>query len=201
MSIYRRMYLCACPGKQETMYLKRLQALLNAPPKKVVTFNANEWNLNQLDRHYADYDKAFFFDFDFHEEEFRQALLGCQKLDRKPGRRFMHAYSSVCFDLWLLLHKRDYGRVATSCDAYQPEVRKAFGLRPEADIKKESEIKKILDQISLGDVRGAIRRTSRIREAKLPQDAIRIGKDAYYPNPDFSIHAFLEHVLKDYDGA
>jgi len=103
----------------------------------------------------------------------------------------------VNFDLWLILHKEDYNRSVSKNDAYVVDVRRIYGLGSSEDIKSESAINKILEQINLDDVKSAIKRADDIREYKIDDDKMFIGSSVYFPNPDFSIHKFIEVVLVD----
>lgn len=101
------------------------------------------------------------------------------------------------FDLWLILHKEDYNKSVSRNDAYISDVRRVFGLKPTDDIKNEDVIKRILHQITLDDVKSAIRRAELIRKNKVKADSTKIGNTTIYSNPDFSIHEFLRAVLED----
>ena len=82
----------------------------------------------------------------------------------------------------LLLHKQDFRKSVFRNDAYVTEVRKAYGLKKTDDIKQEKIIKDILSQITLEDVKTAIRRAEQIRELKLPEDGMKEGNSIYYKN-------------------
>ena len=100
------------------------------------------------------------------------------------------------FDLWLILHKEDYNRKVSRNDAYISGVRRVFDLKSSDDIKSE-EVIGILSQISLEDVKTAIKRAENIRKSKGGSEGTKIGNTRSYSNPDFSIHEFLKAVLED----
>ncbi len=141
------------------------------------------------------------FDYDFKEEEFRRNLTICEQLQRKSrrgkGKNVYHAYSNVNIDLWFILHKEDFNRPVTSNDAYIADVRRIYGLGRESDIKEKANLEKILKQITLEDVKQAIRRAEQIRDSKLESDRFMVGSFTCYENPDFSLHEFLKIVLFD----
>ncbi len=204
MATYRRKYLCICDGQQETMYLSHVAKLIKDFPRKVVTFNTFEDSPYRLEKRYEDYDCAAVFDFDHNDVEFKRNIEICDALNkklkpsnRKEGRYVYHAYSSVNFDLWLILHKENYNKCVSKNDAYINDVRRIFGLKATDDIKNEDIIERILSQISLDDVKSAIRRAESIRRNKDIADSTLIGNTIIYSNPDFSIHEFLRTVLKD----
>lgn len=116
---------------------------------------------------------------------------------RKQGKQIYHAYSSVNFDLWLILHKEAYNKCVAKNDAYVSDVRRIFGLKSTDDIKQEEIIIRILKQISLEDVKSAIMRAELLRQNKEISDCIKIGNTMIFSNPDFSIHEFLTMVLTD----
>ncbi|MGB4660280.1 MAG: RloB domain-containing protein [Mobilitalea sp.] len=202
MALYRKTYLCVCEGQQEVMYLKHLSSLLKQMPKRVVTFNTTEGNAKKLVKNYTEYDNACLFDYDFNDIEFKENIEICSSLHKtsqknKNGKNVFHAFSSVNFDLWLILHKEDFNRQVTTNGAYVTIIRRIYNLPATADIKTKASIEKILRQISLDDVKMAIERADRIRSAKLQADHHFIGSTEYYDNPDFSLHEFLKVVLKD----
>ena len=204
MARYRKTYLCICDGQQEKMYLQHLAKLIKKFPQKVVTFNTFIDSPHRLEKRYEEYDSAAVFDYDMNEVEFNRNIEICDKLNRdlkpkkrKEGRHIYHAYSSVNFDLWLILHKEDFNRSVSRNDAYISDIRRIYGLKPTDNIKNEEVINKILSQISLNDVKDAIKRADKIRNSKDKSDCRLVGNTSTFLNPDFSIHEFLKVVLED----
>ena len=199
--MYRKTYFCVCEGQQEEMYLRRLAFLLKRFPGRVVTFNTACGMPARLKKNYTEYDNAALFDYDFNDTEFRQNIILCEQLQRKSrrqnGKNVYHAYSNVNIDLWLILHKEDFNRPVASNYAYIADVRRIYGLNREADIKEKANLEKILEQITLDDVKNAISRAEKIRFGKLESDQFMVGDVACYSNPDFSLHNFLKMVLQD----
>lgn len=203
----RRNYFCVVEGQQEIIYLNRIAELFTNFPERAVKFNPVIGNADKLNRKKSlpDYDRVCFFDHDFNQVEFERNLNTCIKLDSKrkrtrnnPGYRTYHAYSNICFDLWLVLHKEYTTRLVNSADGYIDDVRRIYSLRKNADIKEEKVIETIVSQISLDDVRTAIANAQRIRKSKLPSDKIFTDEsNFYYSPPDFSIDMFLNTVLKE----
>ncbi len=204
MATYRKTYLCICEGQQERMYFDHLAKLIKDFPKKVVKFNTFIDSPHRLEKRYEEYDSAAIFDYDFNETEFYRNIEICNQLNKKlkptkrnSGRHIYHAYSNVNFDLWLILHKQDYNKRVSKNDAYINDVRRVYGLKRADDIKSEDVINKILGQITLKDVKEAIKRAENIRIIKEESDSKNIFNTLIYENPDFSIHEFLRFVLKD----
>lgn len=197
---YRKTYGCVCEGQQEKMYLDHVARLIKVFPHKVVTFNSYIDNPHRLTKTYEDYDSVAIFDFDFNQVEFERNIALCDRLNNTPRskkkrRNIYHAYSNVNFDLWIILHKEDYNRQVSKNDAYINDVRRIYGLNPKDNIKNEKTIKKILDQISLQEIKDAISRAEKIKARKIKEDVKKIEKSLVYSNPDFSIHKFLKRVL------
>lgn len=200
--MYRKTYFCVCEGQQEEMYLKHVAFLLKNFPERVVTFNTTYGSPERLKKNYTEYDNAALFDYDFKDTEFRQNIKICEQLQRKSrrenGKNVYHAYSNVNIDLWFILHKEDFNRPVASNDAYVADVRRIYGLNREADIKERANLERILMQITLEDVKHAIRRADQIRAGKLEADRFMVDDVICYDNPDFSLHDFLKIVLQDY---
>jgi len=202
--MYRKNYRCVVEGQQESMYLDHLAKLLKDFPRIVVTFNTSEGTAFELTKEYIEYDSACLFDFDFNKVAFERNLATCESLNRKhkPGKRksgkyIYHAYSNVCFDLWLLLHKKDYSKSVYKNDGYVDEVISAYGLPKGTNIKNAKAISTILSQITLDDVRAAIQRARVLKESKDSNDAHKVNFTEYYDNPDLSIHEFVSKVIDD----
>ena len=187
----RRQYFCVCDGQQEEMYLKHLAHLLKTEVRRV-SFTTKRGLPGDITKHrHIKYDKAVLFDHDGKTNEFREALITCHKAKCTP------AYSNLNFDLWLLLHKQDYTSHESTNKAYVNRVRKAYNLGDETDIKSKASITTILKQITLDDIKSAIRRAQKIREQKLTSDAEKIGLIICYDNPDLSIHKFILKMFSE----
>jgi hypothetical protein len=151
MANYRKTYLCICDGQQETMYLEHVAKLIKDFPRKVVKFNTFIDSPQRMQKRYEEYDSAAVFDFDFNDVEFKRNIEVCDKLNkklkpskRKEGRHIYHAYTSVNFDLWLVLHKEDFNRSVYRNDAYIRDVRRIYGLGAMDNIKNYKRILRTL---------------------------------------------------------
>ena len=191
-------YFCVVEGQQESLYISHFAKLLNNASKKRFNFNIKIGKLRDLEKNLYDYDSVFIFDHDFKTAECERNLLGCIKLNKKnksAKKNIYHAYSSACFDLWLILHKRNFNAPVDKAQGYINEVRQVFNLDSEADIKKKEIIEKILEQITLDDIQKAVERAEKIHSNKLSTDAKKLNGYTYYSNPDFSIHKFISIVI------
>lgn len=202
--LYRAQYFCICEGQQEELYLDHLGALLKTPQRSV-KFKHIRGTAADLKRGAPfGYDKAVLFDHDCKKARFIQQIEACDKAEKGRTNRqdphTYHAYSNLNFDLWLALHSQAFTAFHTPVcqnNDYVDAVRKCYHLSKTADIKKESVIQKILDKITLDDVKRAIRRAEEIRARKVVTAPHRAGNTDWYDNPDFSIDQFLKKVLKD----
>jgi hypothetical protein len=173
------------------MYLKHLSRLLRADVRRVSFTTQHGLPGDVLKYKHIKYDKAVLFDHDGNTAAFRKALGTC------VNAKCACAYSNRNFDLWLLLHKRIFFNSVSSNNAYVNEIRNAFKLGREADIKNEKVMESILAQISLRDVITAIHNAKKIREQKLSGDAGRIGSLLYYDNPDLQVQDFVVTVFAE----
>ncbi len=199
-------YFCAVEGQQEKMYLEHIEKLLTDWPKKIVNFNIIIGGANRLKSSYTKYNCACLFDHDLLPDRFEENLNICTKLNnqnkgskKNPGFKVYAAYSSICFDLWLLLHRKFVSRPAASAEEYVDDVRKVYDLPEEADIKSKDIMEKIVKKITLDDVKWAIENAQKIKSRKLPEDRrIVAGTDiSYYSDPYFEIDSFIEKVINE----
>ena len=75
-------------------------------------------------------------------------------------------YSNLNFDLWLLLHKRQFRKNVQSNNAYVSLIREEYGLSSDANIETKNNIQKILNQINLEDVKNTIKNADEIMNEK-----------------------------------
>lgn len=184
-------YLCFFEGNQEEKYFRHFSRLVKKEFKNVtIKFNSVE-KLKTLQTSSTQIPKVAVFDYDNNKKEFEDKIKMCKK-----GKIYI-AYSNLNFDLWLLLHKKSFNKVVTNNDDYIDLVRKEYGLRKTDNIKKESNIDRILEQINLEDVKFAINNANKIMQNKEEHNKIICENYVYYNNPSMSIHNFLEEILEN----
>lgn len=199
-------YRGACEGQQEKLYFKHLQYLINTSEHKKrqvkIDFKDDEGGSRLGVAREAvkiqdgiGTDKAYaIFDYDNEKNDFVKAIELCKK------ERVGFPYSNMCFDLWLLLHKRYYSRPVHIPDNYKNDVISNYSLDRDADTKQEDTILQIVSQIEIDDVKKAIERAERIYNMNLESGeshSICGGQVIYYDNPDLKIHEFVEAILDD----
>lgn len=202
--IERYALIGAVEGNQEILYFKRLKKIIDNqdPVKRLVVRYEDAGGGSALNvairASKADVlshqSRSAVFDFDNQLVAFKEALAYCRHTKIVP------CYSNVCFDLWLLLHKTDFCKPVYTPADYTEEYRMVYHLGVQEDIKEESTIEKVMDQIELQDVRDAIARAKSIRERKngTPNFGYTrfCGRDeACHDNPDLLIHLFIEEIL------
>lgn len=200
----KQIYNITVEGNQEKLYLKRVQELLNnilenytvefkiknakgGDPFKIVEEIVNKVTL------YDKEDKRIIavFDNDNKDESYKKAIEKCHKNQIVP------AVTNISFDLWLISHKKLMVKQVIKSNDYAKELKKIYKLG-NVDIKKEENINKILEQITIQDIKTAIINSKKIEQRNEEKIAIyRFKKTSYYDNPDIHIHKFIERVCKD----
>lgn len=191
-SKFRKSYVCYYDGQQEEMYFEHFVKLIkeNFSNSTVEFEKVNK--LKVLSKSSTNIPKIAVFDYDNKLKEFE---------DKVKTKGVEPIYTSLNFDLWLLLHKKKFSKSIVNNDGYQVEIRKVFGLGDTDNIKKYENIKKILTQIELEDIERAIKNANEIMDAKIENDKIKIMKGKktffYYDNPSMNIHKFFEKLLEE----
>lgn len=193
-------YRGACEGLQEELYFKRLEELImlydsfshrvafrfhnckGGSPKDIV-LQAKKYAVN------VNEDMCIaIYDHDFKSTSFLESLSLAKKYKVFP------AFSIINFNLFLILHKKDYYKTITCKDNYEKDLRKAFGVPKIYDIKSRKAIEFIVNQIGLDDVKIAIERAKKLNEKSKKTQKIII--DDICEQPFLNIHLFLESVLE-----
>lgn len=180
-------YSCYFEGQQEKKYFKHISKKLSEYNRNIsIKFNEVE-KLKTLDRGSTGLKKIAFFDYDCNQVNFEQCVCMCKKT--KPY------YTNLNFDLWLLLHKKQFAKVVSNNNDYQNEIREVYNLPKNANIKNEKTIDKMLEQIGLEEIEFAINNAKEIMNRKTPEDIKYINKFIYYDNPSMNIHEFIDELF------
>lgn len=108
-------------------------------------------------------------------------------------------YSNVSFELWLLMHKSNKTPVVHSAKGYWKDIKKVYKLDDIDtfdDYKSEKVFERVLKQITLNDVKAAIRRAD-----KLQRDNANINRHTnelnhYEDNPSTSVHDVVKAIFE-----
>lgn len=120
----------------------------------------------------------------------------------KPGVKCALGYSNLTFELWILLHKMDCRRILDNKKQYLDLLNKAYKSEFETlgKFKQEKNFKKILESITLEEVKDAVKKAEAIRKQN-EQDSIPIIYKKEYKyfkkNPDCSLQEFIRKILSD----
>lgn len=192
-------YQGSVEGLQEELYFKHIQDLINNSDEfnERVSFkfkNVNGGfasNVVHKAKIYSSADnlKVAVFDHDFNDDDFIKAINDCKKYHIFP------AYSNISFNLFLILHKKDYNKKTTPNDNYLKDLRKVYKIDSKTHTKSEEGCLKIIKQITLEDVKKAIQRAKKVN-AESKQYNKEIIEDVY-EQPFLNIDSFLEQVFLD----
>ena len=186
----KREYRCFYEGQQEEMYFDHIaKKVKEANPNISLKFKKLA-KLKTLEKSSTDVPKIAVFDYDLNKVDFESKVKICNET------RIL--YSNLNFDLWLVLHKKQYRRTVQNNNAYIDEIRNSYNLPDNANIKAKGNIQKILEQIELVDVKRAIQNAEEIMKGKMEEDKIYVKRNfSYYPNPSMSINEFFKELFED----
>lgn len=197
------LYIIGCEGKnQEPMYFNRVMKLINenVNRKADVLFDYAEPYGGDpkcvvertVQKSIGKSNKLSVFDFDGKKIKFEEAI------ELANENRIELGYTNFCFDLWIILHKADCFGTVLHQDDYADEVRRVFGLPITANIKKSSNVEKIMEQITLEDIKTAIIRADKIDTSNLTQTPNYTSQKniVYYNNPDTQVHTALKSIFQ-----
>lgn len=110
------------------------------------------------------------------------------------------SYSNLSFDLWILLHKVNAYNCVSNCGCYLKLLQQNFkcNFASMKEFKEEKHFKQCLNQLTLLDVKEAIRRAKYIHQKHILDchTLQQIGKYAYYKeNPALNVHEIIEKIL------
>lgn len=186
----KKEYRCFFEGQQEKMYFEHIaRKVKEVSPNISLKFNAME-KLLTLERSSTSVPKIAVFDYDMNKVDFENKVKICKNTKV--------LYTSLNFDLWLLLHKIEFNKNVQSNKSYIKPIRAEYKLEKDANIKSKSNMEKILDQIELEDIKQAIRNSEEIMNGKLEEDKINIKKGFYYyDNPSMNINKFFKQLFEE----
>ena len=186
----KREYRCFYEGQQEEMYFDHIaKKVKEARPNISLKFKKLA-KLKTLEKSSTGVPKIAVFDYDLNKVDFESKVKLCNET------RIL--YSNLNFDLWLVLHKKQYRRTVQNNNAYIDEIRNSYNLPNNTNIKAKGNIQKILDKIELIDVKRAIENAEEIMKEKMEEDKIYVKRNfSYYPNPSMSINEFFKELFED----
>ena len=201
-------YYGAYEGLQEEKYLKHLQFLINqnqnatkrvnfrftssngGGPLYIVQKSLRSSTFANLKELIKNKKIVAIFDYDF-KQDFIEAIHYGEK------HCVILGYSNVNFDLWLLLHKKKFQKKITKTNGYEKELRKVYHLDKDDNIKTEEHIEKILNQITLEDVKRAIENAREISKFHEENKDNISSLSNHYEQPYIKLYEFIAMVLEE----
>lgn len=208
-----RQYYFSVEGQTEKWYLKWLQDSINNSEKSECNVRLNsdvsteplsyikkKANLSKIN-------VVQFFDKESEEsnhiKEFMQ-ILDEMRLAERQGKdiKYKLAYSNFTFELWMILHKADCRSSLSSRNQYLYHINQAYNENFDnlGQYKSEKNFKRLLEKLSLDDVKQAICRAKaiRIRNKEVGYIEQQYKKFTFYKeNPSISVDVYIEEVLQD----
>ena len=186
----KREYRCFYEGQQEEMYFDHIAKKVKEAMTNISLKFKKLAKLKTLEKSSTGVTKIAVFDYDLNKVDFESKVKLCNET------RIL--YSNLNFDLWLVLHKKQYRRTVQNNNAYIDEIRNSYNLPNNTNIKAKGNIQKILDKIELIDVKRAIENAEEIMKEKMEEDKIYVKRNfSYYPNPSMSINEFFKELFED----
>ena len=209
-----RKYTFTVEGDTEHWYLDWLQGCINAMPEAEynveIKSQVQQSPLKYAKKvnpiavpsatHICDYES----NDDYHVKKFKGILDELKRSNKIVGRSFRYelGYSNYTFELWMILHRMDFGGSLTDRTQYLKPINRAYGTSFESldKYKAERNFKHCLEQLSISDVRDAIRRSKRIMDANKRNGVVEkeySGFRYYADNPALTIWESVEKILRE----
>ncbi len=138
-----------------------------------------------------------------HVEKFKRILSEMKEAKEQKGIAYDLGYSNFAFELWMVLHKAPCNGPLSNRSQYLASINRAFGETFENldHFKRESDFKRCLSKLTLGDVKSAIARAETITKNNETDDQkvpIRYKGYSYYrDNPALSIHDAVRTIISE----
>lgn len=208
-----RTYYFSVEGETEQWYLEWLQRIINAEPNAKYTVKLDSKiqkdPLSRVKRmtivgkteitHIFDYES----DEEIHVKQFKAALERMKEAQNTGKNIKYHlGYSNFTFELWMILHKVDCNGSLMHRRQYLIPLNRAYGENFENldQYKHENNFKRILSNLTLDNVRQAVRR-SKVIMRKNEEMGYRLqeykGYRYYKENPSLSLWEQIERILMD----
>ncbi|MEF9922260.1 MAG: RloB domain-containing protein [Anaerovoracaceae bacterium] len=210
-----RKYYFTVEGETEQRYFKWLESTINKEQSSRYTVKLDcQVQKDPLKRvkslislgtteitHIFDYegnDKAYSTQFQTTLDRMKEA--GSSKVGKNVV--YLLGYSNFTFELWIVLHKVDCNGAIADRSQYLALINRAYAENFDSlkQYKKKIEFERILNNLTLDDVREAIKRAKNIMQ-KNKENGLALqqykGYKYYRENPSLSIWQTIEKILKD----
>ncbi len=202
-------------GNTEELYFKWLKERLNSSPNAVrtVSFDIKQKKPSSYAKslsvltetiayHVCDKETSSISD----KEKFKRTLAEMKDIHKiRPCITYKLAYSNISFELWLLLHKTSCNSIKKTASDYFPNIKKTFSLDGVVsfnEYKEEKNFNRVLSQLSLKDVKEAIKRAEEIQRnnAAVQQETVYKGYSFFEDNPSLNIHCLIQKIFDASEG-
>lgn len=207
---YTNKYIFTVEGETEKAYLDWLKETINSCPHAHLKCNFTYFRekdpskLRQRLSILYETDVFHLIDMEKHNDidEFRTLLQKMKSVTNTKKVNFTLGYCNVSFELWILLHKQTFTTPVSSQNDYLQHINRTFNTNfPDMRrYKEEKGFKKILEQLTLDDVKRAIGSAKNIQDTNNKNGfdlKNHCGYTYYEENPSLSIHEIIEKILKD----
>lgn len=202
-------------GNTEELYFKWLKERLNSSPNAVrtVSFDIKQKKPSSYAKslsvltetiayHVCDKETSSISD----KEKFKRTLAEMKDIHKiRPCITYKLAYSNISFELWLLLHKTPCNGIKKTASDYFPNIKKTFSLDGVVsfnEYKEEKNFNRVLSQLSLKDVKEAIKRAEEIQRnnVAVQQETVYKGYSFFEDNPSLNIHCLIQKIFDASEG-
>ncbi len=210
----RRKYTFTVEGETEQWYLYWLRDQINSKEESKYEVSivpkvaqnplkfAKELNVLQTPEvtHLCDYES----NQQVHQIKFRRILSNLREANEIVGKSLKYSlgYSNFTFELWIVLHKRDYFRSLENREQYLAPINSIFDehFQNLDEYKRENNFKRCLSKLKLEDVKDAVKRSKGLMNQKTI-NGIRQQEyktfNYYSDNPALTIWESIEKILND----
>lgn len=205
-------YTFSVEGQTERLYLEWLQQQINNCPDathKVLFSIAVEKDPVRLIKRSNIISKTTIYHLCDYEEDTAEYIKRFEStIDKMIAARntkqiqYELGYSNLTFELWMILHKMDSNNAYTDRRQYLGAINRAYNTSYLSldDYKHENNFKACLAQLSLDDVRAAVKRADRIMDQRANNGCkpVRYRNYPYYrENPSLTINDVIRTIMKD----
>lgn len=198
-------FYLAVEGQSEELYFNHIQKLLNEtieseykivfkikvkerPPINCVKWASSQSGLSTCQR-YAIFD----YEDDNHLDENLNAID-----ESRENNKVECIITNFTFEVWMILHKMEFVTCLNYRTQYLSYINNAFNKRylSLGDFKNEVEFKRILETITLSDVKDAYLRAKGLKADTNKAKKINHKKVTILENPDTNITGLIGYLLK-----
>lgn len=142
--------------------------------------------------------------FDFEEQQNETAFQDTLRVMKEASKlkrnvKYKLGYSNYTFELWIILHKKCVMGSKSYRSHYLIDINRYYNTDFEsmAKYKEEANFKKVLNCLSLDDVKNAILNAEKIENQNVQnyQKMTHCGFEYYRENPSLSIHKYIKDIL------